>query len=99
VSEVIPVGSLQPVGTARKTLEGRTFEHPSCGGFMSTAETTLIPVSDNHAAKRSLMSDARLDNEPILVADCVAALGKPNAPLSTRSTEFLRAVCCCHPKM
>jgi mRNA-degrading endonuclease HigB of HigAB toxin-antitoxin module len=26
-------------------LGGRTFEYPSCGGFMPTAETTLIPAS------------------------------------------------------
>jgi hypothetical protein len=50
---------------ACKTLGGRTFEHPSCGGFMPTAETTLIPASgiNQRAAKRSLTSDARLDNE------------------------------------
>jgi hypothetical protein len=35
---------------------------------MPTAETTLIPASGNQrAAKRSLTSDARLDNEPNLV--------------------------------
>jgi hypothetical protein len=66
VGEVIPVGSLRPIRTACKTLGGRTFEHPSCGGFMPTAETTLIPASgiNQRAAKRSLTSDARLDNEP-----------------------------------
>ena len=65
VGEVIPVASLRPIRTACKTLGGRTFEHPSCGGFMPTAETTLIPASGNQrAVKRSLTSDARLDNEP-----------------------------------
>jgi hypothetical protein len=65
VGEVIPVGSLRPIRTAHKTLGGRTFEHPSCGGFMLTAETTLIPASGNPgAAKTSLTSDARLDNKP-----------------------------------
>ena len=65
VGEVIPVGSLRPIRTACKTLGGRTFEHPSCGGFMPTAETTLFPASGNQrAAKRFLTSDARLDNEP-----------------------------------
>jgi hypothetical protein len=45
-------------------LGGRTFEHPSCGGFMPTAETTLIPALGNQrAVKGSLTSDARLDNE------------------------------------
>jgi hypothetical protein len=39
---------------------GRTFEHPSCGGFMPTAETTLIPAS----SIKSLTGNARLDNEP-----------------------------------
>jgi hypothetical protein len=59
------VGSLRPIRTAHKTLGGRTFEHPSCGGFMPTAETTLIPALGNQrAVKRSLTSDARLDNEP-----------------------------------
>ena len=33
---------------------------------MPTAETTLIPASGFRAAKRSLTSDARLDNEPNL---------------------------------
>ena len=65
VGEAILVGSLRPIRTACKTLGGRTFEHPSCGGFMPTAETTLILASGNQrAAKRSLTSDARLDNEP-----------------------------------
>jgi hypothetical protein len=71
VGEVIPVGSLRPIRTACKTLGGRTFEHPSCGGFMPTAETTLIPASgiNQRAAKRSLTSDARLDIEPNLIAN------------------------------
>jgi hypothetical protein len=68
VGEVIPVGSLRPIWTAHKTLGGHIPERPSCGGFMPTAETTLIPASGNQrAAKTSLTSDARLDNEPILV--------------------------------
>ena len=63
------MGSLRPIRTACKTLGGRTFEHPSCGGFMLTAETTLIPASANPgAAKTSLTSDARLDNEANLDA-------------------------------
>ena len=66
VGEAIPVGSLRPIRTAHKTLGGRTLERPSCGGFMPTAETTLIPASGFRAAKRSLTSDARLDNEPNL---------------------------------
>jgi hypothetical protein len=65
VGEAIPVGSLRPIRTAHKTLGGRTLARPSCGGFMPTAETTLIPASGNQrAAKTSLTSDARLDNEP-----------------------------------
>jgi hypothetical protein len=68
VGEVIPVGSLRPIRTAHKTLGGHILEHPSCGGFMPTAETTLIPASGNQrATKRFLTSDARLDNKPILV--------------------------------
>jgi hypothetical protein len=67
VGEVIPVGSLRPIRTACKTLGGRTFEHPSCAGFMPIAETTLFPASGNQrAAKRFLTSDARLDNQPNL---------------------------------
>jgi hypothetical protein len=31
--------------TTRETLGGRTLERPSCGGFVPTAETTLIPAS------------------------------------------------------
>src|SRR5437773_1849247 len=66
MGEVIPVASLRPIRTACKTLGGRTFEHPSCGGFMPTAETTLLPALGNQrAAKRSLTSDARLDNAPL----------------------------------
>jgi hypothetical protein len=68
VGEAIPVASLRPIRTACKTLGGHTLEHPSCGGFMPTAETTLISASGNQrAAKKSLTSDARLDNEPIMV--------------------------------
>jgi len=44
VGEVIPVASLRPIRTAHKTLEDHTLERPSCGGFMPTAETTLIPA-------------------------------------------------------
>jgi len=70
VGEVIPVGSLRPIWTAHKTLGGHILEHPSCGGFMPTAETTLILASGNQrVAKRSLTSDARLDNEPNLEAN------------------------------
>ena len=66
MGEVIPVGSLRPIRTAHKTLGGHILEHPSCGGFMPTAETTLIPASgiNQRAAKRSLTSSPRLDNEP-----------------------------------
>jgi len=40
----------------------------SSGFWTVSAETTLIPASGNQrAAKTSLTSDARLDNEPILV--------------------------------
>jgi hypothetical protein len=74
VGEVIPVGSLRPIRTAHKTLGGHILEHPSCGGFMPTAETTLIPASGNQrATKRFLTSNARLDNEPNL---CEVALKK-----------------------
>jgi hypothetical protein len=63
------VGSLGPIRTAHKTLGGRTLERPSCGGFMPTAETTLIPASgtNQRAGKRSLTGDTRLDNEPKLI--------------------------------
>ena len=58
------MASLRPIRTACKTLGGHILGHPSCGGFMPTAETTLILASGNQrAAKRSLTSDARLDNE------------------------------------
>jgi hypothetical protein len=42
VGEAIPVGSLRSIRTARETLGGHTRERPSCGGFLPTAETTLI---------------------------------------------------------
>ena len=62
------MASLRPIRTACKTLGGHILGHPSCGGFMPTAETTLILASGNQrAAKRSLTSDARLDNEPNLL--------------------------------
>lgn len=66
VGEAIPVASLRPIRTACKTLGGHILEHPSCGGFMPTAETTLIPASsiNQRASKKSLTGDARLDNEP-----------------------------------
>ena len=60
VGEAIPVASLRPLRTARKTLGGRTLERPSCGGFVPTAETTLIPA---HGPKILLTSNVRLDNE------------------------------------
>jgi hypothetical protein len=70
VGEAIPVASLRPIRTACQTLGGHILEHPSCGGFMPTAETTLIPASgiNQRAAKKSLTSDARLDNEANLEA-------------------------------
>jgi len=54
-----------------KTLGGHILEHPSCGGFMPTAETTLIPASSikQRASKKSLTGNARLDNEPNLLND------------------------------
>jgi hypothetical protein len=65
VGEAIPVASLRPIRTAHKTLGGHILEHPSCGGFMPTAETTLIPASsiNQRASKKSLTGNARLDNE------------------------------------
>jgi hypothetical protein len=62
VGEAIPVASLRPIRTAHETLGGRTLERPSCGGFMPTAETTLISAY-SATSKRSLTSSARLDNE------------------------------------
>jgi hypothetical protein len=54
VGEAIPVASLRPIRTACQTLGGHILEHPSCGGFMPTAETTLIPASgiNQRAAKK-----------------------------------------------
>jgi hypothetical protein len=57
------MGSLRPIWTAYKN-SGRP--HPrtrSCGGFMPTAETTLLPAY-SATPKRSLTSSAQLDNEP-----------------------------------
>jgi hypothetical protein len=48
-------GSASNARTAHETLGGRTLERPSCGGFMSTADTTLIPA---HGPKISLTSSA-----------------------------------------
>jgi hypothetical protein len=72
------VASLRPIWTAHKTLGGHILEHPSCGGFMPTAETTLIPASgiNQRAAKKSLTSNARLDNEPNLIAVHVLSADK-----------------------
>ena len=53
VGEAIPVGSLRPIWTAHKTLGGHILGHPSCGGFMPTAETTLIPASGNQRAAKN----------------------------------------------
>ena len=38
------MASLRPIRTAHKTLGDHTLERPSCGGFMPTAEATLIPA-------------------------------------------------------
>jgi len=62
VGEAIPVASLRPIRTACKTLGGHILEHPSCGGFMPTAETTLFPAYSARS-KRLLTSSVRLDNE------------------------------------
>ena len=67
VGEVILVGSLRPIRTARETLGGRTLERPSCGGSMPTAETTLFPAYSVRS-RRPLTSSARLDNEANLEA-------------------------------
>jgi hypothetical protein len=65
VGEVIRVGSLRPIRTAQKIWEAAPSNAHHGGGFMPTAETTLNPASgiNQRAAKRSLTSDARLDNE------------------------------------
>jgi hypothetical protein len=76
VGEAIPVASLRPSGPRTKTPGGRTLKPTSCGGFMPTAETTLISASGNQrAAKKSLTSDARLDNEPDLINRDVTVRG------------------------
>jgi len=67
VGEAIPVASLRPIRTACKTLGGHILEHPSCGGFMPTAETTLFPAYSARS-KRLLTSSVRLDNEANLEA-------------------------------
>jgi len=48
---------LQPVRTAREILEGPTLERPSCGGFVPTAETTLLPAYS--ATSKRLLTNAR----------------------------------------
>ena len=73
VGEAIPVASLRPIRTACKTLGGYILEHPSCGGFMPTAETTLFPAYSARS-KRLLTSSVRLDNEPILVRTPVLSI-------------------------
>jgi len=86
------VGSLRPTRTARKTLGCRTFGHPSCGGFMPTTETTLIPASGNQrAAKRSLTSDSRLDKRTQL--DEVDANSDPCANKSDQKGKALSGRC------
>jgi hypothetical protein len=44
-----------------QNLGRHILEHPSCGDFMPTAETTRIPASGIN------QRNARLDNEPISV--------------------------------
>ena len=73
VGEVILVGSLRPIWTARETLGGRTLERPSCGGFVPIAETTLLPAY-SATSKILLTSGARLDNEANLIHDARSAL-------------------------
>jgi hypothetical protein len=45
-----------------KTLGGRTPERSSCGGFMPTVQTTLIPASgiNQPAPKKPLKTDAQI---------------------------------------
>ena len=65
VGKAILVASLRLIQTARETVGGRTLERPSCGGFVPTAETTLLPAY-SATSKRLLTSSARLDNEASL---------------------------------
>jgi hypothetical protein len=76
------IANLRPNRTAHKTLGGRTLERPLCGGFMPTAETILIPA---HRPKISLTSNARLDNEPNLIAGGFSA--------NTQLRQQLQQVC------
>jgi hypothetical protein len=50
--------SLRLIQTAHDTVGGHILEHPSCRGFMPTAETSSI---NQRAAKKSLTDNARLD--------------------------------------
>jgi hypothetical protein len=75
VGKAIPVASLRLIQTAHETVGGRTLERPSCGGFMPTAETTLLPAY-SATSKRSLTSSPRLDNEPNLIAVHVLSADK-----------------------
>jgi len=74
VGEAIPVASLRPIRTACKTLGGHILEHPSCGGFMPTAETTLFPAYSARS-KRLLTGSVRLDNEANLIAGAAPECG------------------------
>ncbi|MGO4677595.1 hypothetical protein AB4Z40_32365, partial [Bosea sp. 2YAB26] len=47
---------------ALHTLEGSPREAPSCGDFMSTAKTTVLPASDIPVRKKGLIFKLRLDD-------------------------------------
>jgi addiction module HigA family antidote len=56
----LPVAFLSPAAARAYTNhKNRTLEHASCGGFMPTTETTLIPASsiNQRASKNQAMRD------------------------------------------
>jgi hypothetical protein len=84
------VASLRPIRTAHKTLGGHILEHPSCGGFMPTAETTLIPARPAFLNRSPAYADAR---EPLMAwySQVKAADWATPAHVATASMRCLTA--------
>jgi hypothetical protein len=72
VGEAIPVASLRPIRTACKTLGGHILEHPSCGGFMPTAET--IGIGQSTCSKKILDERRAIRQQSQFGSESVGAL-------------------------
>ena len=84
VGEAIPLVRLQPSRTAQHTLEGRLLEGPSCGGPVSTAQTTVNPATrppgSERRSIRQVGDEATIQRAMVALRPCL----RSDTPLSAR---------------